>query len=85
MASGSAELQEGQWLEPDDFAVGETSDIDSAIGDEMSIVSSTASLLSSMMRACEENGRTYHGYKDGKYVLPNDRVCESKQCENPLA
>ncbi|KAK6214103.1 hypothetical protein LQW54_004705 [Pestalotiopsis sp. IQ-011] len=22
--------------------------------------------------AVEENGRTYHGYKDGKYLLPND-------------
>lgn len=22
-----------------------------------------------------ENGRTYHGYKEGKYFLPNDPVC----------
>jgi hypothetical protein len=73
MASSSAELH------PYFFALGNRamdpdSDIDSALGDEMSLVSSTSSLMSSLMRACEENGRTYHGYKDGKYVLPNDVV-----------
>lgn len=36
--------------------------------------SSTASLRSSIVRAMEENGRIYHGYKDGKYVLPTDQV-----------
>ncbi|KAF3798683.1 Secondary metabolism regulator laeA [Colletotrichum gloeosporioides] len=35
--------------------------------------SSTASLRSSIVRAMEENGRIYHGYKDGKYVLPTDQ------------
>ena len=40
----------------------------------MSLYSSTASLRSSIMRAREENGRKYHGYKDGKYVLPVDEV-----------
>lgn len=38
--------------------------------------SSTASLRSSVVRAREENGRIYHGYKDGKYVLPTDQVCD---------
>ncbi|CAH0054229.1 unnamed protein product [Clonostachys solani] len=35
--------------------------------------SSTASINSSILRYREENGRTYHAYKDGKYVLPNDQ------------
>lgn len=40
----------------------------------MSLFSSTASLRSSILRSIEENGRKYHGYKDGKYVLPDDQV-----------
>ncbi|KAJ9148894.1 Methyltransferase [Pleurostoma richardsiae] len=64
-------------LEPDNLGFEADSDSvfsdpDSALGDEMSLVSSTASLRSSVMRAREENGRKYHGYKDGKYVLPID-------------
>lgn len=61
------EADHAMQIEPDDF-----SDADSGLGDEMSIYSSTASLRSSIMRAREENGREYHGYKDGKYVLPVD-------------
>ncbi|KAK1986408.1 methyltransferase domain-containing protein [Colletotrichum cereale] len=37
-----------------------------------SIASSTTSLRNSLMNYRVENGRTYHRYKDGKYVLPND-------------
>lgn len=40
----------------------------------MSLFSSTASLRSSILRSIEENGRKYHGYKDGKYLLPDDEV-----------
>lgn len=40
----------------------------------MSLFSSTASLRSSILRSMEENGRKYHGYKEGKYVLPVDEV-----------
>lgn len=40
----------------------------------MSIYSSTASISSSILRNMEENGRKYHGYKEGKYVLPVDEV-----------
>lgn len=40
----------------------------------MSLYSSTASLRSSILRSMEENGRKYHGYKEGKYVLPVDEV-----------
>ncbi|RDW68603.1 hypothetical protein BP5796_09260 [Coleophoma crateriformis] len=46
-------------------------DDDSAI-DGMSNASSTASLQSSLYASVEENGRTYHRYKEGKYPLPND-------------
>jgi ubiquinone/menaquinone biosynthesis C-methylase UbiE len=34
--------------------------------------SSTMSLTDSIFSAIEENGRSYHSFKDGKYVLPND-------------
>ncbi|KAH6954590.1 S-adenosyl-L-methionine-dependent methyltransferase [Fusarium avenaceum] len=45
-------------------------DLDSSIGEDAT--SSTASLSSSILDFRQENGRTYHGYKDGKYHLPND-------------
>ncbi|KAJ4244027.1 hypothetical protein NW762_014640 [Fusarium torreyae] len=34
--------------------------------------SSTSSINSSILRYRQENGRTYHAYKDGQYVMPND-------------
>ena len=41
-------------------------DRDSSIGDEASVaISSTASLSSSILDFRQENGRTYHGYKEG--------------------
>lgn len=46
----------------------------SGAGKDMSLFSSTASLRSSILRNMEENGRKYHGYKEGKYVLPVDEV-----------
>ena len=45
------------------------SDRDSVLGSE---TSSTASISSSILKYRHENGRTYHAYKDGKYVMPND-------------
>ncbi|PFH61478.1 hypothetical protein XA68_17309 [Ophiocordyceps unilateralis] len=39
-----------------------------------SIASSSTSLASSIMRYREENGRTYHAFRAGRYVLPNDEV-----------
>lgn len=35
---------------------------------------STYSMTSSVAERLEENGRTYHSYKDGKYLLPNDEA-----------
>ena len=48
------------------------SDTDSAIGP--SVYSSTFSTSSSVYDFVEENGRTYHRFKEGKYHLPNDEV-----------
>jgi hypothetical protein len=48
----------------------EMSDTDSAIGSE--IMSSTMSLRSSLYESIQENGRSYHKYKEGQYYLPND-------------
>ncbi|KAI3549637.1 methyltransferase [Colletotrichum filicis] len=57
------------------------SDVDSALGESEAWPSSTASLRSSIVRAREENGRIYHGYKDGKYVLPTDQEELDRQGE----
>lgn len=45
------------------------SDTDSAYGD---VASSTTSVASSIYKYRLENGRRYHAYKDGIYVIPND-------------
>lgn len=42
---------------------------DSGFGE---VASSTTSISSSIMRYREENGRTYHAYKEGIYAFPND-------------
>ncbi|KAI1821870.1 S-adenosyl-L-methionine-dependent methyltransferase [Xylaria intraflava] len=39
-----------------------------------SVKSSTMSLDSSLYNFVEENGRTYHKYKQGRYFLPNDSI-----------
>ncbi|KAH6675644.1 S-adenosyl-L-methionine-dependent methyltransferase [Halenospora varia] len=49
------------------------SDHDSAIGG-MTPHTSTMSVNSSIYNYIEENGRTYHRYKEGKYMLPNDEA-----------
>lgn len=52
-------------------------DHDSAIGSDID-VSARASLTSSILHYKYENGRTYHAFRDGQYVLPNDdeeQVC----------
>ncbi|TDZ35791.1 Secondary metabolism regulator LAE1 [Colletotrichum spinosum] len=47
-----------------------TDDSASELGD--SVASSSTSVSSSIREYREENGRTYHKYKDGKYNIPND-------------
>lgn len=47
-------------------------DADSALGDDFSTYS--ASLASSVVNYRYENGRRYHGYRDGSYMVPNDEA-----------
>lgn len=51
-------------------AVDDIIENDTSFGDDDQ--SSTTSIGSSVLKYRQENGRTYHAYKDGKYVLPND-------------
>jgi len=50
------------------------SDADSAVGGMSVVSTTTASLRSSIYDHVEEDGRTYHRYKQGKYPLPNDEA-----------
>ncbi|KAM6514406.1 hypothetical protein FALCPG4_015552 [Fusarium falciforme] len=50
----------------------DVNDQDSSLGNDA--VSSTQSLTNSILDYRLENGRTYHGYKAGKYALPNDEA-----------
>ncbi|KAG9498185.1 hypothetical protein J7337_011080 [Fusarium musae] len=59
-------------LAVDEHAAQDDTDADSAFGDDNA--SDTTSLRSSILRYREENGRTYHAYKDGAYALPNDEI-----------
>ncbi|KAH7411286.1 S-adenosyl-L-methionine-dependent methyltransferase [Cadophora sp. MPI-SDFR-AT-0126] len=52
------------------------SDSDSAIGS--SLESDTSSIRSSLYEHVEENGRTYHKYKQGQYYLPNDEMEQNR-------
>lgn len=38
-------------------------------------ITDTTSLKSSIIDYIYENGRRYHRYKEGSYMLPNDEVC----------
>ncbi|KAH8662111.1 S-adenosyl-L-methionine-dependent methyltransferase [Xylariales sp. PMI_506] len=49
-----------------------TWETDSAIGG-MSFASSTTSISGDVYDHVVENGRTYHRFKEGKYMLPNDK------------
>lgn len=53
--------------------------VDNWSGSEYEVpVSSTASISSSLYEHVEENGRTYHKYKEGKYYLPNDEAEQNR-------
>ncbi|KAK5706214.1 hypothetical protein LTR97_001201 [Elasticomyces elasticus] len=58
-----AQLAEEQELEAED-------DADSALGSDTE--SATTTLSESIYNYRREHGRTYHAYKDGKYIFPND-------------
>lgn len=51
----------------------EDAEVDSALGRDDSIASSTASIRSSVLESMKENGRAYHKYReDRQYMLPDD-------------
>ncbi|KAF6837105.1 methyltransferase domain-containing protein [Colletotrichum plurivorum] len=50
----------------------EPEDDDASSAFASSVASSRTSLRSSLLDYRQENGRTYHRYKEGKYALPND-------------
>ncbi|KAJ6258701.1 hypothetical protein Dda_6750 [Drechslerella dactyloides] len=52
---------------------GSTSDSDSACGSWLS-ADDTTSLNSSVLAYKYENGRRYHAYKEGKWIMPNDEA-----------
>lgn len=56
----------------------DSSEIDSALG-ESEAESDTTSLASSVLNYKYENGRRYHSYREGKYVLPNDEQEQERQ------
>ncbi|RMZ78726.1 hypothetical protein DV737_g3782, partial [Chaetothyriales sp. CBS 132003] len=53
-----------------EIEVDESHELDSALGDDISQY--TQSIRSSLFQGIEENGRKYHRYKDGSYMLPED-------------
>ena len=73
MSSSTAEAQSGPSHHPP--AVLEVDDVDNdetyATDDESTL---TSSVTSSIRAYRQENGRTYHAYKDGRYLIPNDEV-----------
>lgn len=47
--------------------------LDSAYG-EGTTASSTTSVTSSILNYTYENGRRYHAFREGEYILPNDET-----------
>ncbi len=67
-----ADQQQGGIIEavdPSEHGPGSISDSDSGYGEPSM---STASLRSSIFDYEEEYGRSYHSFRRGKYVMPND-------------
>ncbi|KAF3805989.1 Secondary metabolism regulator laeA [Colletotrichum gloeosporioides] len=54
--------------------IADDDDDDAASAIQSSVASSSVSLNSSILDHRFENGRTYHKYKEGKYILPNDET-----------
>ncbi len=50
--------------------VDSSSDVDSTLGEDQSTY--TTSLRSSLLQSVSENGRGYHKYREGQYMLPED-------------
>jgi hypothetical protein len=50
----------------------------------LQLSTSTTSLRTSIYQYIEENGRTYHKFKAGKYLLPNDEVSKASDTSRSL-
>ena len=61
----STDFPDGGALQPE-----EIQDVDSALGSDESTYTET--LRSSLLQSVRENGRLYHKYRDGTYILPED-------------
>ncbi|KIW20703.1 hypothetical protein PV08_01280 [Exophiala spinifera] len=59
------------FISAEDASVGSQDDTDSAFSDDAQSRLSS-SLRSSVYNYRYENGRTYHGFRDGEYPIPND-------------
>lgn len=56
-----------------------TDGADSAFGEGSDMSGYATSLKSEVRNFKYENGRTYHSYKEGQYVLPNDESEQDRQ------
>src|SRR4051794_20812217 len=54
-------------------------DYDSAWEEQTDLSNYTASLISQVKDYLYENGRRYHSYREGEYVLPNDGQEQDRQ------
>ncbi|KAM7185791.1 S-adenosyl-L-methionine-dependent methyltransferase [Naviculisporaceae sp. PSN 640] len=61
-------------LEPDTAIPDDVDDDGNSAYGESLVGSDTASMASSVMKYRMENGRRYHAYKAGAYILPNDEI-----------
>ncbi|KAF6825454.1 hypothetical protein CPLU01_10248 [Colletotrichum plurivorum] len=71
--NAGANAAPGQANVPVDLVPDEVTDDDFSVRGE-SVASSSTSVSSSILEYREENGRTYHRYKEGKYAFPNDET-----------
>lgn len=65
-------------IEPDPTTI-DHSDTDSALGEDSDAQSDSTSLISEVRNYKYENGRRYHSYREGEYVLPNDEAEQDRQ------
>ncbi|APA16307.1 hypothetical protein sscle_16g110770 [Sclerotinia sclerotiorum 1980 UF-70] len=73
-AAGTAlpDIQNDTFSNPIEVDDNDALENDSAFGGPAASNTSKTSLTSGITRYREENGRRYHAYRDGKYLMPND-------------
>lgn len=70
--ANAGQTTEAAPIEVDAGLAAENAETDSVIGEEESVLSSTASLTSSILNFREVHGRTFQNFKDAEYWGPND-------------